>query len=885
MTVVRAGSKTALFLLCAAAACTTDTPLENRSPERPPSLGEHPALASVVTSTDTLESVADAFTRNFAPNINYGTVDSLTVRSFSASANRFSVYVRFDQAAIESRVGTGQLDSARLEFYLRDGGSWPAGGDWLNAYRVPNSWAPNGWTEGGITANCPHDTNTSNSALNCPGGVWDTTGFGAVTPTDQVLLTNDTRNWISFDVTTDVADWIADTANHGWYIAKQNNNNNERIVFWSRESAQNRPRLVLYVSQDTAFRLSPIVEPGVQTSLAPSDTLLAPSTVVTYSFTPTSGYQNVQATLDGQSVPASGTFTMLQDRVLMASADRIVSVSSADQALVQTARAVLLSSDPASAYQTYLNQVHALVASTSPEDAQARLDAVHFLTYDPIEDSAAIRHAEESLTNRMFTLGDTVQPDTLAEPTTFIFVNGINNLFTDAAATAALVDELRNEVPVFQRPAFEAKFFYNRTFSVEAAETPEMRDARCMEMRERRRKFLGTLALELFMVRCTAASIPDRDLAESRHQLINLIIGSSVTDIDARVLADSLQLHRERGRHVIAVPHSQGSLMMQQALVDLRGVYNYSEESDSTCVGVMSLAASVSGLWGPLPAYRRKGIVLRGDPVADHVLNTFPRIDNDSSRRLTAAIDSLSQIADQGVVGESYRENQMGELAYDIHSATTYLVPTESRTVIKSMLDSLYHSCVPATVLLNSQGKDHPVGQTFQVTADVKDREFETLNGRRITWSSSTPGVASIDSGGMVAALSVGSVTITGRSGTAKGQATLNIHEPSPYPPGVNVFGTWERTVPDGSGGSCLETLEIGLDARSEAVCDNGSDPVTTFGVSVNAPHISGRLAPLPPSTKRWLIELTGDGTTLKNTFVRFIGDPEPVEMPVFTRP
>jgi hypothetical protein len=125
--------------------------------------------------TDTLEPIADAHIKSLAPNLNYGVGDSLTVRSFSSSSSRFTVYVRFDQAAIVAQIGTGQLDSAKLEFYLRDGGGWPSGGDYINAYRIPNSWAPNGWTELGVTANCPNDTNTGNSALNCPGGVWDTT--------------------------------------------------------------------------------------------------------------------------------------------------------------------------------------------------------------------------------------------------------------------------------------------------------------------------------------------------------------------------------------------------------------------------------------------------------------------------------------------------------------------------------------------------------------------------------------------------------------------------------------------------------------------------------------------------------------------------------------
>lgn len=242
----RARRRSAWFLLCAAA-CTTDAPLENRSPTLPES-PDFP-IASSSTSSDTLQPAADAHTKSLAPNKNFGAADSLTVRSFTSSSSRFSVYVRFDQAALESRIGTGQLDSAHLQFYLRDGGGWPAAGDWLNAYRIPNSWAPGGWTEAGITANCPNEISPANATLDCPGGVWDTTGLGAMTPTDQVLLNNDTREWITFDVSTDIAGYMAGTVNHGWYVAKQSNSNNERIVFWSREASLG-PRLILFVTHD-----------------------------------------------------------------------------------------------------------------------------------------------------------------------------------------------------------------------------------------------------------------------------------------------------------------------------------------------------------------------------------------------------------------------------------------------------------------------------------------------------------------------------------------------------------------------------------------------------------------------------------------------------------
>ena len=229
-----------------------------------------------------------------------------------------------------------------------------------------------------------------------------------MSPTDQVLLTNDTRNWITFDVTADVSAWVNGTANHGWHIAKQNNNNNQRIVFWSKEGTY-KPRLLIYASSDTAYRLARLVEPSVQANFSHADTLLAPNTSVTYTVTAASGHQNVQVTIDGQISSASGTIVMSEAHTIVASADRIVTVSSVDQALVTSARAVILSSDPVSAFQAYLDDVKDLVDNPTPADAGARLDAIHFLAFDPIEDSAALRAVDEALAGKMFTIGDTAE--------------------------------------------------------------------------------------------------------------------------------------------------------------------------------------------------------------------------------------------------------------------------------------------------------------------------------------------------------------------------------------------------------------------------------------------------------------------------------------------
>jgi hypothetical protein len=100
-------------VLTALLACRTDAPFEGRPPEFVPRLG------GVVVSTDTLTASADAFARSQAPDKNYGAHDSLVVRSFSGNTHLNTASVRFDQAAIEARVGSGHLDSARLQLKIK----------------------------------------------------------------------------------------------------------------------------------------------------------------------------------------------------------------------------------------------------------------------------------------------------------------------------------------------------------------------------------------------------------------------------------------------------------------------------------------------------------------------------------------------------------------------------------------------------------------------------------------------------------------------------------------------------------------------------------------------------------------------------------------------
>ena len=71
------------------------------------------------------------------------------------------------------------------------------------------------------------------------------------------------------------------------------------------------------------------------------------------------------------------------------------------------------------------------------------------------------------------------------------------------------------------------------------------------------------------------------------------------------------------------------------------------------------------------------------------------------------------------------------------------------------------------------------VGQTTSATARLTDADGNVLTGRQIAWSSSDPGVATVDSTGLVHGIGSGTVAITATSEGVAGSATLAV---SPAP-------------------------------------------------------------------------------------------------------
>ena len=85
-------------------------------------------------------------------------------------------------------------------------------------------------------------------------------GAAASPPRSDAVLQSDAviNQYVSWDVTADVATFLSGTANYGWMIRKDLENQNGNVDYGAREAATNRPRLVLEVvaptSTATAYR-------------------------------------------------------------------------------------------------------------------------------------------------------------------------------------------------------------------------------------------------------------------------------------------------------------------------------------------------------------------------------------------------------------------------------------------------------------------------------------------------------------------------------------------------------------------------------------------------------------------------------------------------------
>jgi hypothetical protein len=262
------------------------------------------ATTSLAAQTVTLQASADTTLKEASPNRNFGREPTLILKEGGSR-----VLIQFAPAALTAAVGGGSLASAQLQVYVAaNAGNWGTTGRTVDIFRLATAWV-----EAGATWNCADDPNPGHTGAGCTGpwaggtpaqGANGASGDGEAT--DTAVITNGTSGWVQFDVTSDVAAFLAGTANDGWLIQKTDEGQAGRIDLASREgTAGLGPRLILVTQSATSDTVPPTLA-----IVAPSQPVLvnvpSPAIGLTYQ-DPGSGADTstLRVLLDGQDLTAA----------------------------------------------------------------------------------------------------------------------------------------------------------------------------------------------------------------------------------------------------------------------------------------------------------------------------------------------------------------------------------------------------------------------------------------------------------------------------------------------------------------------------------------------------------------------------------------------------
>lgn len=240
-------------------------------------------------STLTLPVSADTFITAKSPDREHGRAAVLRV----AKSGPSRALVGFDPGSLVAAVAGNQLLAAQLQLGVAaNAKNWGPAGRTIGAYRLTTAWS-----EAAATWDCPADTNLDNAAPDCA-APWNGGSFAAV-PTATALITRQTTGSVSFDVTADVAAFLAGAANDGWLIAKTDEALAGRIDFTSREASSGQPaQLIIIVQVPPGDRTAPAV-----TLAQPQDGTVTAASTITVTGTAAGASGPVTVTVNGQAVP------------------------------------------------------------------------------------------------------------------------------------------------------------------------------------------------------------------------------------------------------------------------------------------------------------------------------------------------------------------------------------------------------------------------------------------------------------------------------------------------------------------------------------------------------------------------------------------------------
>lgn len=566
--------------------------------------------------------------------------------------------------------------------------------------------------------------------------------------------------------------------------------------------------------------LTVIAEPGVNGDPSSQTYTYRRGDRAIYNFAADSGYTNVLVTLDQNPLPRRGRIIMNESHVLIASADRKTGVSPGDQWILHDAQALLKSNNKIQSAQQLLDKLDEMPDTVN---IVARLRMVEMTVLARDADAAAMSDLDQAMDGHSFDAGfgdgsaddnpgggggggggvassilvpfaspATIHPSASimaptqggGEPVTIAYVNGILTTPLGALFAAHHVAMAARSAHWYANVPFDVKLIYNHSAMANETSTED----RCVLELGIKGDWLGLNSLPNELAKCLDSTTPKvlallADYAEAGNELASVLNRSAMSrphDVDT-VAAFTTRM-RDEGKHLIFVMHSQGNLVVQQALTLLRTRGEYSQARDTTCIAGVALASPTSQAW-PISARHLHGLVVDGDAILMLGKNDFPRVRTPMSD--SAARETTGSIRAR-IVGLATAASIRWGLR--LHSAIqSYLTTEPIRGRIQDAMVASYHGCALGEVRVTPQTLQLQPGDTARFDVGLADLNGEKLDGRRgLTWQAESGSdwqrAVQLSPDGLVTAryvggTSLGAVTrsIVGKAGVAIDPIPLNV--------------------------------------------------------------------------------------------------------------
>lgn len=346
----------------------------------------------------------------------------------------------------------------------------------------------------------------------------------------------------------------------------------------------------------TRHSLTVIASPGVTGGPTPGTSTHGKGTRITYSYSPAPGYKNLRVEIDGLVAAAAGQIDISVDRMIRITADTAIALVSQDSTLIRATRDLILS--PASGLEGYRvveRLARQVISSSGLAEGRRRLDAVMVEALDSLSETETVAASLVTLADSLARQATSAAAGVRAQGTAegqieFRYVNGIwaspaeatttrTSYVTPAVATAGFSDAQRYPVDDFYNSSWRHTPGNARAFFI------------CLSVAAAMEATGQHTRAGLKVLRCLVRYGPLQDPLEAATQALNVLMGfPSEAKPDAVRLASEVRTRLAAGSGVVLIGHSQGTLMIAEALAELRAT---ATERDQACLGVVAIAPPV----------------------------------------------------------------------------------------------------------------------------------------------------------------------------------------------------------------------------------------------------------------------------------------------------